>query len=220
VAVWSGWIWALFPYSIAISNEWVWETILTTLLLTVLVLATLSLERSTSLLAWIGYGLLWGFTGLTNPATLSVLPFLGAWIWLRQWKRGSRCTGVAFAASLIFLATIAPWVWRSSKIGGRFVPLRGGFGLHFISGNSSDTSSPLNLNVLPANSTNELHRLQLIGEPGYMVEKERAARDFITQYPLRYAGLTLRRILFTWTNIWDFRARWTLDESGVLNILL
>ena len=220
VAVWSGWIWALFPYAVVLSNEWVWETTLTTLLLTLLVLATLFLEHSKGLLAWIGYGLLWGFTALTNPATLSMLPFLGAWIWLRQWRRGSNCTGVAFAASLIFLVAVAPWVWRCSQTFGRFVPFRSGFGLDFLAGNSDDTRTPTNLNVFPEQNPDELRKLQLAGEPAYMAEKQREAKECIAQHPLRFAGLTLRRILYTWTNLWDFRARWTLDESGVLHIFL
>jgi 4-amino-4-deoxy-L-arabinose transferase-like glycosyltransferase len=220
VAVWSGWMWAFFPYSVALSNEWVWETSLTTLLLTLLVLATLFLEHSKNLLAWIGYGSLWGFTALTNPAALSVLPFFGAWIWLRQRRRGSNCTGVVFVASLIFLATVAPWSWRCSQSFGRFIPLRSGFGMHFLAGNSGDTRTPLNLNVLPANNPDELRKLRFVGEPAYMAEKQREAKDFITQHPLRFVGLTLRRILYTWTNLWDFRARWTFDELGVLHILL
>src|ERR1019366_1941112 len=68
VASWAGWTWAFFPYSVILSNLWVWETALTTLLLTVIVLATLYIERSTSFVAWIVYGLLWGFTALTSPA--------------------------------------------------------------------------------------------------------------------------------------------------------
>jgi 4-amino-4-deoxy-L-arabinose transferase-like glycosyltransferase len=220
VAAWSGWIWAVFPYSIVLSNEWVWETSLTTLLFTLLVLATLFLERSNNLLAWIGYGLLWSVTALTNPATLSVLPFLGAWIWFRQWRRGENCTGLAFAASLIFLAAVTPWVWRCTRTEGRFVPLRSGFGLDFLAGNSDDTRTPVNLNVFPPQNPDELRKLQSVGEPAYMTEKQRKAKGFLAEHPLRFAVLTLRRILYTWTNLWDFRMRWSLDESGAPHILL
>ena len=59
-AVRAGWIWAFFPYAVALANATVWETTLTTLLFSLLVLATLRLERSTSLSAWLGYGALWG----------------------------------------------------------------------------------------------------------------------------------------------------------------
>jgi 4-amino-4-deoxy-L-arabinose transferase-like glycosyltransferase len=84
VALLSGWIWTLFPYSITLSNVCVWETPLTTLLLSLAVVATLHLERSSSYFEWVGYGLLWGLAALSSPSTLAALPFLGAWIWLRH----------------------------------------------------------------------------------------------------------------------------------------
>ncbi|MGH9614891.1 MAG: ArnT family glycosyltransferase, partial [Bryobacteraceae bacterium] len=151
-ALWAGWIWALFPYSITLSNITIWETTLTTLLLTLLVLATLSLEQSSSLAGWIGYGLLWSLAALSSPTTLSTLPFLGCWISFRHWRRGNHCTGAALAASIVFLVAVAPWVWRCSHLYGRFVPFRSGFGLDFLVGNSNDTRTPSDWNVLPADN--------------------------------------------------------------------
>ena len=219
-AVWAGWIWAFFPYSIALSNVVVWETSLTTLLLTLLVLLTLKLEHSKSLSAWVGYGLLWGASGLTSPAVLTTLPFLGAWIWFRQLRRGSNCTGLAIAASLAFLLVVAPWIWRCSRTYGRLVAFRGNFGLEVLVGNSSDTSRAANWNVLPGFNKSELEELQRDGEPGYMAEKQREANEFIAHHMLRYAGLTLRRVLNTWTGLWEFPPPWNMDESGVPNILM
>ncbi len=112
-------------------------------------LATLSLEQSATLGGWIGYGLLWALAALSSPTVLSALPFLGSWIWFRHWRRGSNSTGAAFAASLVFLAAVAPWVWRCSRVYGRFVPFRSGFGLDFLVGNSDDTRTPSDWNVLP-----------------------------------------------------------------------
>jgi 4-amino-4-deoxy-L-arabinose transferase-like glycosyltransferase len=220
VAVWAGWIWAFFPYSIALSNAVVWETSLTTLLLTVLLLFTLKLEHSKNLIAWIGYGLLWGLSALASPAVLSTLPFLGAWIWIRQWRRGSNCTGVAISASLAFLFVVAPWIWRCSQVYGRFVAFRSNFGLEVLVGNSSDTSAPANPNVLPGWNKSELKDLQRVGEPAYMAEKQRQASELIAHDPLRYAGLTWKRVLHTWTGIWELPPRWQLDESGIPNILM
>ena len=219
-AVWAGWIWAFFPYSIALSNVVVWETSLTTLLLTLLVLLTLKLEHSKSLSAWVGYGLLWGASGLTSPAVLTTLPFLGAWIWFRQWRRGSNCTGLAIAASLAFLLVVTPWIWRCSRTYGRLVAFRGNFGLEVLVGNSSDTSRAANWNMLPGFNKSELEELQQDGEPAYMAEKQREANEFIAHHRLRYAGLTLRRVLNTWTGLWEFPPPWNMDESGVPNILM
>jgi 4-amino-4-deoxy-L-arabinose transferase-like glycosyltransferase len=218
-AVRAGWIWAFFPWAVALADATVWDTTLTTLLFSLVVLATLHLERSTSLNAWLGYGALWGIAALTNPAVLSTLPFLGAWVWLRHWRRGENCTGLVIAASLVFLVAIAPWIWRSSRAYGRFVAFRGGVGLEVMVGNSDDTSNVLNTHLLPGENPAEMEKLRRLGEPAYMAEKQREAVDVIARRPLRFAGLTLRRALHTWTALWDFPPRWRLDESGLPNVL-
>ena len=87
-------------------------------------------------------------------------------------------------------------------------------------GNSRDTSAPANWNVLPGFNKSELEELQRVGEPAYMAEKQRQAGDFIAHHELRYAGLSLRRVLHTWTGLWEFPPRWELDESGIPNILM
>jgi 4-amino-4-deoxy-L-arabinose transferase-like glycosyltransferase len=223
VAALAGWIWAFFPYSIILSDLWVWETVLTTLLMTSIVAATLYIERSINLLAWIGYGLLWGVAALTSPAVLAVLPFLGAWVWIRHWRRGSNCTRVAVVASFVFLASVAPWIWRCSKTYGRFVAFRSNFGLEILVGNSEDIRNPFNWNVVPAtavsNNASELDKLVRIGEPAFLAEKDREAKELVKQRPLRFVGLTLRRIVYVWTCFWDFSSRPWQDDSGVPNIL-
>jgi 4-amino-4-deoxy-L-arabinose transferase-like glycosyltransferase len=218
-AIRAGWIWAFFPYAMTLANVTVWETTMTTLLFSLALLATLGLERSTSLSAWLGYGALWGVAALTNPAVLSTLPFLGAWVWLRHWRRGENCTGVAVVASLVFLVAIAPWIWRSSRAYGRFVAFRGSLGLEVLVGNSDDTRSPSNWNVLPGENPVEMEKLRRLGEPAYMAEKKREAREVVVRRPLRFAGLTLRRALYTWTGLWDFPPRWSLLDSGLPNVL-
>jgi hypothetical protein len=216
----AGWTWVIFPYSIGLSNTVIWETSFTTLLLTLAVLATLYLEASNRTIDWIGYGLLWGFTGLTSPATLSVLPFLGGWIWFRHWHRGSKTTGLAFTASLAFFAVIIPWIWRCTHTYGRFVVLRDNFGLEVLVGNSENTKRSANWNLLPATNPTELERLRHIGEPAYMAEKKKQAKELIERHPSRYALLTLRRILNTWTGAWEYPPGWNMDESGLANILM
>ena len=216
-AVWAGWIWAFFPWAIALANATVWETTLTTLLFSLTVLATLRLERSTSSSAWLGYGALWGVAVLTNPAVLSTLPFLGAWVWLRHWRRGENCTAVAAAASLVFLCATGPWVWRCSRVYGRFVAFRGSIGQEFLVGNSDDTRHASNFQVIPGNNPAEMEKVKRLGEPAYMAEKQREAWEVISRRPSRFAVLTLRRVLYTWTNLWDFPPRWTLDEEGLPN---
>ena len=218
-AVRAGWIWTFFPWAIALADATVWDTTLTTLVSALLVLATLRLERSTSVSAWLGYGALWGIAALTNPAVLSTLPFLGAWVWLRHRRRGENCTALAAIAALVFLVAVAPWVWRCSRTYGRFVAFRGGIGLEVLVGNSDDSSQVLNIPLLPAENPGEMEKLKRLGEPAYMSEKQREAWEVIARRPLRFAGLCLRRFLHTWTAVWQLPPRWGMNESDLPNVL-
>ena len=48
--------------------EWIWDTSLSALLAATLLWATLELADSDRVRDWCGYGLLWGFTLMTNPS--------------------------------------------------------------------------------------------------------------------------------------------------------
>jgi 4-amino-4-deoxy-L-arabinose transferase-like glycosyltransferase len=217
--IWSAWAWAFFPFAIGLSNLWVWETVLTTFLFSVLLLFSLRLESSSTYRAWIGYGLLWALAGLTSPATLIMLPFLGLWIVLRQWQRGVNCIGMAALASLVFAMAVTPWLWRDARIYGRFVPFRSNMGMDFLVGNSDDTSSPHNLNTLPSMNENELRHFREIGEPAYMSEKQQQAKEFVASHPGRVIWQSLRRVLFVWTGWWSANPGWSFDDTGFPFIL-
>ena len=65
-------------------------------------------------------------------------------------------------------SSIAPWIWRCSKVYGRFVAFRGGFGLEVLVGNSADTSTVENGRLLPGENPVELEKVRKLGEPAYM----------------------------------------------------
>ena len=90
VAVWSGWVWALYPDTIYWSVKWIWETSLSAFLLSLLFMLTVEMEGDERSSSWLGYGLLWGVAALTNPAALSFLPFAGCWLVYQLHRRGKR----------------------------------------------------------------------------------------------------------------------------------
>ena len=53
------------------------------LLMSLVFLAALHLESSSSLGHWAGFGALSGLGALTDPVVMSVAPFLGVWAWYR-----------------------------------------------------------------------------------------------------------------------------------------
>src|SRR5579864_1795861 len=75
----AAWLWAIFPNAILLSFESMWDACLSALLAATILWATLALAESRSAPDWCAYGLLWGFTLMTNPTLASLLPFLLAW---------------------------------------------------------------------------------------------------------------------------------------------
>ncbi len=133
----------MFPYAVYTPVHWIWEACLATLLLTLLVLLAVRLDEAPSLWAWVCFGALWGVAALTNPAVLTVLPFLGAWVYFRLNRRPpfrwAGWAGQVAAAALVFVLCVAPWFVRNYRTFGRFVPFRSGFALELRVGNSPES---------------------------------------------------------------------------------
>src|ERR1700687_29364 len=209
VAICAAWAWALFPYAIYLSADWIWETCLTTLLLSLLVWVTLRLERlerralSTRLAEWVGFGTLWGITALTNPAVLALLPFFVGWLCygLHRRRQGWRLeAGVALAALLLI---VAPWFLRNYRTFHQFIPFRDNFWLEISTGNRGDTSLQAAHEALPAQSARAEEEYNRLGELTYMAERRREATAFIRNNPLWFAGVTFRRTVLAWTGFWS-----------------
>jgi 4-amino-4-deoxy-L-arabinose transferase-like glycosyltransferase len=211
-AMWAGWIWAFFPYSIYFSAEWIWETCLTTLLLSLLFLITLHLERSRRVGPWLGYGLLWGVTLLTNPVVLSLFPLLLCWACYRSQRRGLGWGLPALVAALALMAVVTPWFVRNYEAFHKVVPFRDNFWLEVYVGNNGDIShSPLNALHPSLNSTEE-EEYNRVGELRYMSEKCQQSLEFIRKHPSWFARVTLRRIVHTWTGFWSLPAHGPFQE--------
>jgi 4-amino-4-deoxy-L-arabinose transferase-like glycosyltransferase len=206
VAIWAGWTWALFPYGILLSVDLIWETCLTALLLSLLFLITLRLERSTMLAAWVGFGLLWGAAALTNPAVLSLLPFLVGWACYRLHRRGRPWGIQATAALLALVVVVSPWFVRNYRTFHRLIPFRDGFWLEMHVGNNGDTSLWAPEVAHPTSSVTEAEDFYRMGELNYMIEKRRQATEFIRGHLGWFVWMTVRRIVHMWTGYWSLPA--------------
>ena len=211
-AIWAAWAWALFPHAILLSTDLIWETCLTTLLLSVLFLMTLRLERSTALTAWAGFGLLWGVTALSNPAVLSLLPFLAGWACYRLHRRGRRWGGQAVVALLALAVVVSPWFVRNYMTFHRFIPFRDGFWLEMHVGNNGDTSNWAG-RAHPGDSVSEDQDFRRMGELNYMAAKRRQTMEFIRGHPGWFAWRTVRRIVHLWTGYWRFPAKGRIEVA-------
>lgn len=213
-AIWAGWGWALFPYAIFFSADFIWATTLTTLLMTLVFLFALQMESSTSLRHWAAFGLLSGFGGLSDPVVMSVAPFLGAWAWYRLHKSGKHSLGCAAAAVLAVLMTTSPWFIRNYETFHKFIPFRSCLGLEVYCGNNADSWHWGPPGYHPSDNENEWREYQQLGEIAYTQKKFHQGLQFVETHPAMYAQQTLRRVVYLWTGFWSFSQRYLREEPA------
>jgi 4-amino-4-deoxy-L-arabinose transferase-like glycosyltransferase len=195
----AAWVFAFNPFGIYISVEWVWETALSTLLVSLVFLETLYLQHSTRRRDWLAFGLLCALTALTNPAVIAALPFLGLWLW--RWLREQRAHPgpLIGTATLVFLLTAAPWLVRNYLVFHQVMPFRSNFGLELRLGNYPDGMGTRALAMHPSQNNRELEKYRRMGEIAYIAEKKREAIQFIARHPRTFLKLTVLRFLMWWT---------------------
>ena len=219
VAVAAAWTWAVFPNALYVPVHFVWDTALATLLIAALALLAMHLEESPGVGPAAGFGLLWGLAALTNASLFTALPPVGGWLCWRWSRRGARWAGLAAAAALAFLLSVAPWFARNYRTFGRFVPFRSNFGLALWLGNGLETEVRERDWLRPYANLGERQRMERLGELAYMKEKREQAAEFIASHPGTFAWLTFKRVVFIWTGIWNLTPDYLLaTPMGVVSI--
>jgi 4-amino-4-deoxy-L-arabinose transferase-like glycosyltransferase len=211
VAVWAGWIWALYPAAMQYGVHWIWETAVTTCLLSVVLVLALRVRgigeatppgsrQKTAL--WAVFGVAWGCIALLNPSLLIFLPVCGLWmIW---GDRRDIFPGVAQAVLAAFLcaACVAPWIWRNWVVFNTFIPLRPNFGAElYASSLESNNGFPWGAAVSIYPGTPDQQRYRAIGEIAFCKERGEMAKAIFRAYPGRFTEYTKKRIYFFWIGV-------------------
>jgi 4-amino-4-deoxy-L-arabinose transferase-like glycosyltransferase len=201
VAAWSAWIWALYPAAMQYAVRWIWDTSLTTFLFSLVLVMALRM-RADGLTAgrWAWLGLLWGLTGLSNPALLIFLPVCGLWVLAGAADRKRQTGGVLLAVAL-FTACLGPWTWRNWEAFRHFVPTRGNFGAELYLGNGPGATGLLMEYDHPIQAPDQLRRYTSMGEIAYSRMRGDEALAVIRADPALFARNTLRRIFFFWGGV-------------------
>jgi len=199
VASGAAWLWAIFPNAILIPYEWIWDTSLSALLMTIILWLTLKLAESTRWRDWAWYGALWGLALMTNPSLGSMLPVLLGW----AAYRGLRYHGVALPRPALALGIAilccVPWTIRNYVTFHKLIPLRSNFGLELWVGNNDSYDETLQIVPPPDPARAELREYVRVGETAFMAEKWQAATLFIRTHPRLEAVLWWRRFVAMWT---------------------
>jgi hypothetical protein len=221
VASGAAWLWAVFPNAVMVPFEWVWDTSLSALLGATIFWATLKLAESQRLRDWCGYGLLWGFTLMTNPSLGSLLPFLLGWAAYRaRCEKRAGITGRALAAVGIAFLCCVPWTVRNYAQFHRLVPLRSNFPLELYIGNNNNYAMRQFVWPPKINKEVELLRYLKMGETAFMDEEKRKAVEFIRAHPRIFVELTEERFVTFWTGLPAPVQAFLSTESQLVRVLL
>ncbi len=190
-------IWALFPSGILLPFEWIWDTSLSALLGATLLWATVRLSKGAKTHESIAYGLLWGFSLMTNPALGSLLPFFIGWIAFRQFRLGRWNPKPLLLALGLTIILCLSWTVRNTIQFHKLIPLRSNFPFELWMGNNEiyDQHSRA---VNRITRYEQVRRYQELGETTFLAEKWQKAKSFIIGHPGLSLRLVGRRIVATW----------------------
>jgi 4-amino-4-deoxy-L-arabinose transferase-like glycosyltransferase len=201
VAVWSGWVWALLPYSIYWAVTWIWETSLSAFLLSLLFMLTLEMEGNGRISSWFGYGLLWGMAALINTSVLAWLPFAGCWLAYQLHIRRQRFVVPAVVSALVFWAVLTPWLVRNYSVFHRLVFVRGDLGVELRVGNNPQAEGWWIPAYHPGNNRVLYEQYEQMGEAAFDAEQAHLAEEWMSQHPREFLVLSFRRFIFFWAGI-------------------
>ena len=204
VAWCAAWVWAFFPYGIYFSAAWAWSTHLLLLCLCWLLVLAQKMEESPRLALWVGFGLLAGFAGLTEPSVLTVIPFLLALACWRLRREGQRWFVPGCVASVVMMAALSPWMIRNALVFHRFIPMRDSMGLELWMGNNGYDLRWTSDDLHPLHDAQELADYERMGELAYMDHKMQQAKAYIHTHRAWYAWMSFRRAVYLWTGYWSF----------------
>jgi 4-amino-4-deoxy-L-arabinose transferase-like glycosyltransferase len=194
----TAWTWAVFPYAIYWPVRVVWETSLTTFLLSLALLLTLRMaDEPPRPRMWILFGLLWGVIALTNTAVMSMLPFCLLWLLYQLPRKPQQFIGAALCI-LTAALVVSPWLVRNYQVFGRFIFLRDNLPLEMYEANNDQSAGLWTRNEHPGNNPEAMRRFQELGELGFMAEKRQEVRQFIREHPGRFLWFTIERAVYFW----------------------
>ena len=210
-ALWSAWLWALYPAAMQYAVRWVWEMSVTTFLFACVLVVALRLRGTGSLapttpvhrktVLWAVFGLLWGLIALTNTTLLLFLPVCGIWMLLGSRTLAQDASRAALGAVLCLLC-IAPWMLRNWHVFHAVVPIRGNFGAELYSslleGNNGFVWGPT---VPLVEQAPAYRQYKEFGEYAFVQRQGRLANAYLKAHKKTFLELAAKRFYFFWVSV-------------------
>jgi hypothetical protein len=214
IALWSGWLWALHPAAMQYAVRWVWDMAITAFLFSKIIVLALRVRgvgedtpaaetQTTS--RWAMFGILSGMIGLLNSTLLLFVPVCGIWMLLGTAKnkvvlRPSLVK--AIMAGALFVACLAPWMWRNWTAFHAFVPIRGNFGAELHASVAEGYNGfTLGSRIPICEVCPEYIQYKQMGELAYVRQEGQLAQQYIRSHKLQFAQLAVKRFYFYWISV-------------------
>lgn len=179
-------IWGLTPKA-ALPEFLLVESTVSAMLVCLGILLALGLSAKSRKWQWFLSGMVWGFAGLTSPATLAALPVI--LIYLSRKIRPLPWTPALVLTAAVGV-TLAPWMIRDAMIFHRFVPVRD-------NGLAEIYFANVGYEENPSGGSMEYQRL---GEAKFVTMIEKKLVSYLRSHPLRFVKDSLVRVTRFWTN--------------------
>ena len=210
VALWSGWLWALYPAAIQYAVHWIWEMSLTTCMFAWVLVIALRVrgigdrdgEQHSTTKLWAAFGILWALICMSNSTLMLFLPVCGIWMLLGRKTSLAPALAKAALAGILFILCLSPWVERNWTVFHAFIPTRGNFGAElYQSVLPEHYGFPWGTTIPYVVNHPEFIRYKTMGEVAYVREKGELANAIIRTHHSRVVHYFLQRIYFFWVSV-------------------
>jgi hypothetical protein len=227
VAMWSAWVWAVYPAAMQYAIHWVWEMSLTVCLFSWAVVVALRIRESgaqgsgpraeradvsanVSRLLGTGrwalnpllFGVLWGLIALSNASLLLCLPAMLVWVaWpeVRRLRLSGKTVGGWVVTSVVFAAVLAPWVVRNERVMHGLVLTRDNFGVELYNSSLPSNDGLPWGTAMPLWQGDPVFRMyEQMGELKFAQMRQKEAMANLRAEPGMFARWTVGRFFFFW----------------------
>ncbi|HTV09200.1 MAG TPA: hypothetical protein VMD97_09180 [Candidatus Aquilonibacter sp.] len=213
VALWSGWLWAVYPAALQYAIHWLWEMSLSTCLFAWALVIALRLRGTGEDVErdgvaqhgrWALFGLLWGLVALSNASLLIGLPAVALWVFWPRLKRLElrRVWAGPMLSGIVFVLVMMPWWVRNVRTMHTFISTRSNLGVELYESTlPSHDAYPWGtaLPLWPGNP--EFQMYVHMGEVRFAAMRKKQALERIRANQGYFWARTLDRFLFFWDNV-------------------
>ena len=210
VALWSGWLWALYPAAMQYAVRWVWEMSLTTCLFAWVLVIALRVrgigeddaEGTHTMGRWSAFGVLWALIWMSNSTLILFLPVCGLWMVMGPRKERRRALAGAMLSGVLCIACVAPWVYRNWVVFHAFIPTRGNLGAELYQSVLVEHEAfPWGTTIPYVEAHPEYKAYLAMGEVAYVKHKGEQADAIIRTHKRRFVEYALKRFYFFWAGV-------------------